>query len=299
MSMLSKLQKAWENPPEGPSIIGGAKAAWEAAKSPGRALRGEMTPDEMIRAGMDFAMTMGAGGSLVPKPGNSLGMFGGRLAKTADLRKLAQAERLEKAGTHTETIAKLTGWERGADGHWRFEIPDNNAKFRTDIPAFEQTTRDTFEHPELYKAYPELAQGTVRQTSPGVSHHGINYGKNRLGINPEGPHPSSTMLHELQHSIQDIEGFAKGTNTVHGSEDILHRLRQSNHPDAPKVYKKAAEKLSKSDEFAWKVYSNHAGEVEARNVQARMNMSPLERRLRPPSTTEDRPRRSQFITGTK
>ena len=297
MSVLSRLQEAWENPPQGPSWIGGAKAAWEAFKAPGRAINEGMTPDEMIKSGMDFAMTVGAGGSLVPKPGNSLGMFGGRMAKTANLKALSQAERLEKAGTNREDIWKLTGWGKGTDGEWRFEIPDHHAQFRNGIPKEKTNMGEAFSHPELYKAYPELAEGTVRQTSPGVSHYGANYGLNRVGINPTGPHPRSTMLHELQHSVQDIEDFARGTNTVHGPQSVYDKLVKSTHPDAPRLARIAKEKLKKSEQFAWKVYRNHAGEVESRNVQARQDLSPLERRMTPMWKTEDIPTSSQFVAG--
>ena len=42
-------------------------------------------------------------------------------------------------------------------------------------------------------------------------------------------------------------------------------------------------------------YQRTAGEVEARNVQSRMNMSPEERKAKPPWTTEDVPREQQII----
>ena len=50
-------------------------------------------------------------------------------ARTADSAALRRAEALEKSGTDNETIRQETGWYRGMDGQWRFEIDDSRAAF--------------------------------------------------------------------------------------------------------------------------------------------------------------------------
>lgn len=50
-------------------------------------------------------------------------------ARTADSAALRRAEALEKSGTDNETIRQETGWYRGMDGQWRFEIDDSGAAF--------------------------------------------------------------------------------------------------------------------------------------------------------------------------
>ena len=50
-------------------------------------------------------------------------------ARTADRAALRRAEALEKSGTDNETIRQETGWYRGMDGQWRFEIDDSGAAF--------------------------------------------------------------------------------------------------------------------------------------------------------------------------
>lgn len=50
-------------------------------------------------------------------------------AKTADSAALRRAEAMEKSGTDNETIRQETGWYRGMDGQWRFEIDDSGAAF--------------------------------------------------------------------------------------------------------------------------------------------------------------------------
>lgn len=56
-------------------------------------------------------------------------------ARTADSAALRRAEALEKSGTDNETIRQETGWYRGMDGQWRFEIDDSGMEFRRDGDA--------------------------------------------------------------------------------------------------------------------------------------------------------------------
>lgn len=47
-TLVSKLQKAWEKPPTGPSLIGFAKAAYEGATAPARAYQGDFSPQPEV-----------------------------------------------------------------------------------------------------------------------------------------------------------------------------------------------------------------------------------------------------------
>ena len=68
------------------------------------------------------------GGLAAPKPAaNAVGIFGGRLAKTADQAKLAQAEKMAAEGAPREQIWSQTGWFQGPDKKWRFGIDDSNS----------------------------------------------------------------------------------------------------------------------------------------------------------------------------
>lgn len=51
--------------------------------------------------------------------------YGGRNANRADSVSLARAEELENQGADAEAIRQETGWHRGADGLWRFEMDDS------------------------------------------------------------------------------------------------------------------------------------------------------------------------------
>lgn len=56
--------------------------------------------------------------------------YGGRNANRADSESLARAEEMERAGEDAEAIRQETGWHRGADGLWRFEIDDSGMEYR-------------------------------------------------------------------------------------------------------------------------------------------------------------------------
>lgn len=55
--------------------------------------------------------------------------FAGRNANRADREALARAEEMERAGEDAEQIRQETGWFRGADGLWRFEIDDSTMEY--------------------------------------------------------------------------------------------------------------------------------------------------------------------------
>lgn len=76
---------------------------------------------------------------------------------------------------------------------------------------------DILDHPKLYKAYPSLKTLPVSLTYQTNGKLGSNSGKTGGGISiaVDGGTPAqllSTIMHEVQHEIQNIEGFAKGSN---------------------------------------------------------------------------------------
>lgn len=55
--------------------------------------------------------------------------FAGVNARTADLNALRTAQELERQGTDADAIRRQTGWFRGMDGKWRFEIDDSGMSY--------------------------------------------------------------------------------------------------------------------------------------------------------------------------
>ncbi len=70
--------------------------------------------------------------------------FAGQKASTANLEQLKNAQEMETLGADMESIRKATGWFKGRDGKWRFEI--NDSRMPTDLyrdTAGEIEARDT------------------------------------------------------------------------------------------------------------------------------------------------------------
>ncbi len=161
-----------------------------------------------------------------PVEGPHLGIFAGRNARTANLQKLADAERMEAEGVGPADVWAETGWGRGADGQWRFEIPDNAFRLDPNM-TYEQPLNmkvgDVVEHPDLFAAYPDIADVEFRTASDdllGEAHGayagprdgGEDFGESVwLNTRPRAlSGRESTTLHELEHVVQDREGFSPG-----------------------------------------------------------------------------------------
>jgi len=77
---------------------------------------------------------------------------------------------------------------------------------------------NVFEHPELLRAYPELANIKVGKETSGQYRGMFDPEQNVIttggGMIGNANQSRSTMLHELQHAVQEIEGMAKGANPI-------------------------------------------------------------------------------------
>ncbi len=143
---------------------------------------------------------------------------------------LAVVREMEGAGKDAKAIKMATGWERGADGKWRYEIPDSKLSDMTDVDGKGTMVKrheedmlwtsgklgDVVDAPELFKAYPELKNvrletDTMMNDLP--SNGEFSPSTNTITIHSDNlKYLNSILNHEIQHAIQHIEGFARGGN---------------------------------------------------------------------------------------
>lgn len=148
--------------------------------------------------------------------------YAGRNANGANLESLREAQEMQAAGTDMESIRKATGWHQFADGKWRFEIDDSRMQLRTDaadIPNY-TTLGELVDAPELFEAYPDMADLSVTLHT---LEDGQNGGYSRkfdsielsrdLKNRPEAL--LNSLIHEVQHAIQNREEFASGANPAY------------------------------------------------------------------------------------
>lgn len=257
------------------------------------------------------ALRAGAG-----RGAGELGVFGGRGAGTADTAALARAEDMAARGATREEIWSETGWFQGADNKWRFEIDDSASRFRG-VPSkvygdAQAKLPDALEHPQLYAAYPEGKKIAVGLGEPQgrATWNADQYpsGAVRLSEIDAKTNPDSARrltLHEGQHFIQDVEGFTPGWSAnsplTPGAraaiETEANRLLASIpfHPSVSAKARQAVALHAAEREVRKAQYHMSAGEVEARNVERRADMTPAERHANPPWKTEDVPTAQQII----
>lgn len=364
------------------------------------------------------------------KVGDPMFSFAGQQAATADRHALASAQKRLAAGEDPDAVRQDTGWFKGADGKWRFEINDAGAKLRPALKSldgggydakqiasvtyrkredgtydvtlnppspkrtsdfvtltgisrgamravlpdsavaavdrnegdedligdFEEAKRinvsfefggfnalpldNVIDHPALFAAYPALRNVMV-QVDPKLGIGGSfsyvdhNDGTTSKVIRLGGARQLSTLLHEIQHGIQNIEGFATGGNQD-SRADVMQAVSQQRslwadvyavrrELDAGKKLDAVLEewqefldaqpsaealRIAQDPELETSValqnmetlerqyaqlrnegrgdtYRRLAGEVEARNTQARQGMTDEQRRATPPSQTAD------------
>lgn len=249
---------------------------------------------------------------------------------------LETAKRMEEAEKDSNAIRLATGWEKGADGKWKYEIDDSKVHFNlydameewdemhpryeelrekffktelseeeqkefyqwvdernevsdkhTDMDFSEKLLGKTFRlpevmrHNELFKAYPELKyvtvsikktgeNGTLGNASYEDKHINLyRHEKDTDGFEEWEKKAGSVLLHEVQHIIQGIEGFAKGASPEMFEES----------PEASEQSSIGRKIVADGKSFmsAMEAYRASAGEVESRNVQTRMRFTPKQR----------------------
>lgn len=334
------------------------------------------------------------------------------LSDVKDKRLLSILQTNEKE--NARKIKQATGWERGADGKWRYEVEDfeidpkglarrnrlwSNLSWGKEYDALSDKLFDGVELTEeeaarfdelsekaeelratyeandvrylddyvkdenLFKAYPELKQIRVEIYNAPTSNTGATYygSQNLIRVNEsvlDRADFRSILAHEVQHTVQSIEGFARGGNSMTyrkhldalkekrdawsmieefadkreelgedaSQMDVYNALVNEYHSDgfefgdgfipsrnafdkgfnlwvrgydkegyedAYNEYQSLIEKFGLGGENDR--YNELSGEVEARNVQSRMNMTPEERRNTLASETEDVAREDQIF----
>lgn len=87
---------------------------------------------------------------------------GARGASALGVRGVADAEAMEKDGRDRTEIWRRTGWWRGSDGKWRFELPPVRMKGEEEVMSAlrdggnEATLGKLLDAPKLFVAYPQL-----------------------------------------------------------------------------------------------------------------------------------------------
>lgn len=147
--------------------------------------------------------------------------------QTIRMDNLDVAKQMEEAKKDAKAIKMATGWEKGVDGKWRYEMPDAKIKDTLDVGGGNIVKRNeedmlwnggklekAIDAPELFKLYPQLKD--VRINTDAImndmpSNGEYNPQTKTITIHAdELKYLNSILNHEIQHVIQREEGFAHG-----------------------------------------------------------------------------------------
>lgn len=147
--------------------------------------------------------------------------------QTIRMDNLDVAKQMEDEKKDAKIIKMATGWEKGVDGKWRYEMPDAKIKDTIDVGGgnivkrFEEDMlwtdgklEDAVDAPKLFEAYPQLKNikihtDAVMNDMP--SNGEYNPQTKTITIHAdELKYLNSILNHEIQHVIQHEEGFAHG-----------------------------------------------------------------------------------------
>ena len=261
---------------------------------------------------------------------------------------LKVAREMEAAGKTPKEIRLATGWEKGVDGLFRYEIQDGTfndvpLNFNVSVPFMEEPTAkvslpEVYNNEELFKAYPKLKNTNIYvydTENPLYDENKMFVYKGNIYINSRtydtrnntlrlSVEEGTEIAHEIQHLLQQTEGFATGSSVTWNRERVRESiaaiktkirtgtrregfsgryddyieslLRKSIGEDLiePVVFAKDIDMLVEA--LAGKAYINFAGETEARNVQTRFLMSPQERLEQTLQETQSIPFEDQFVS---
>lgn len=183
----------------------------------------------------------------------------GEKSLTANKSQLKFAKEMLRKGFDSEAVRKETGWFKGYDGKWRFEIDDSELDLSTsgkfhrnpDIRRYDELVKkvyfsenateeevkelqaldktlegvslepkylgDLIYHPKLFDAYPELADVRVYfENLNGEANAAYSPFDNSIVVDKhlklEHSKLKKSLMHEIQHAIQTIEGFTGGSS---------------------------------------------------------------------------------------
>lgn len=153
---------------------------------------------------------------------------------------LKLAKKLKAEGKSNLQLVKKTGWFQDQAGDWKFEFSDRNMELRKTNFAInkEYNLSDVLEHEELFYFYPELEDYAVIFNNKENSSHSrknktIYIASYKLNNSTD---LKGTLIHEIQHAIQNVENHAHGASTKLGLIRYYNTLGEIEAADTKERY---------------------------------------------------------------
>lgn len=160
-----------------------------------------------------------------------------------------QALRLASQKVDNESIRKQTHWFQDKNGDWKFEFSDKDMQLKKFLHENSKyKLGDILEHSVLFELYPELRDYSIKTEN--MQSNGSHVAKrktiyinnNLLGSNKN---IEKTLIHEIQHAIQNIEHFEGGGSTRTSKLAYYNKLGEIEATDVSNRFE--TEKYQKKD----------------------------------------------------
>ena len=126
---------------------------------------------------------------------------------------------LAKQNIDNEQIRQKTGWFQDKNGDWKYEFSDRDMALKNIKIQNDKTykLRDILEHDTLFTLYPEVENYKVEINDNIKANASFDRRNNTITINSKliknNKSLEGTLIHEIQHAIQNIENFERGAST--------------------------------------------------------------------------------------
>lgn len=245
--------------------------------------------------------------------------YAGRNARTADIEALTRAEEMERNGEDWDTIRKETGWFRGMDNQWRFEINDSDMEFRRDgdarllaEPEYQQLAKLTDKWAASFDGGEALTTAEENEMARLEEKYGADVWEDKYMLRDFVKHDELFDAYprlkgvglEFDTLPDGVKGFySKRSNTIVLSESlfgkepdvVLHEIQHviqkiegfTSGTNVEYWNKRMEDGYSKRGSHGFEMmpselYRNTAGEIEARDTASRRKLTAAERKATSP-----------------
>lgn len=162
------------------------------------------------------------------KNGFALALLWWEKARFAPLEKLALAKKMTKEKVHKEKIWIDTGWEKGSDNKWRFEINDDEAKVNIRPIFWISSLGDVLDHPLLFKNYPGLRNVKVCYIENGSCSISWKEDTLKMTLNKEKTFIASMSYNDIKEYREKRKKEGLKLVNDHKYKSVKEYIRESN-----------------------------------------------------------------------
>lgn len=224
---------------------------------------GEILPrligEEGVRSAFNFALS----------PANQSPAYANERMEM--VRGLYIARMAEKEGVPMRKIYRATGWQKDADGKWKYELPDNIELSNPVLRMIQNNTgkRDPIAFKELFKSgnaylediakeYPSILDLEIRIYKNSQDRGNLGAFKREgnkawiefnLGGLSNKESFTLTLIHEVQHFIQWKEGFERGGSTIAAEMHPVTKRERAEYQSELNEIRKQRQKLLSTEKF--------------------------------------------------